>query len=246
MYLYIHTYRCVYVYICLTIYIYTHTYIWEWFMHTFSAFWYLCIMNKRLFFGYKRTVPTWIGPENHVKNHHKDYQQSMTILTLLHVSSHDKYVKNPVKKPQKTFFMRESKKQADLSALVVLLHELKFSTKTIPQRIVVILHELVFCSLCNIKWVTKIHIWAINLHRSQHYINRINSIFIMFYIIKYASWMLSRFPRPCITALLHANDFSFYPIFLESENACVELLHELVLSCVAWNVSCLYIIYINW
>ena len=60
-----------------------------------------CHMHKGLFFGYKRTAPTWIGPERHVKNHSKDYQQSMTILTLQHVCSRDKYVTNPQRKPQK-------------------------------------------------------------------------------------------------------------------------------------------------
>ena len=60
-----------------------------------------CNMHKRLFFRYKRTAPTWIGPERHVKKHSKDYQQSMTILTLQHVCSRDKYVTNPQRKPQK-------------------------------------------------------------------------------------------------------------------------------------------------
>ena len=112
---------------------------------TFST----CIKDS--FFGYKRTAPTWIEPKNHVKKHRKDYPQSMTILTLLHVCSRDKYVKNPVKKTAKTFFVRVSNKQADLSKLVVLLHELKSSTKRIPQRNVVVLHQLVFSSICNIK-----------------------------------------------------------------------------------------------
>jgi len=149
--------------------------------------------TKDSFFGYKRTAPTWIGPENHVKNHYKDYQQSMTILTLLHVSSHDKYVQNPEKKPQKHALCRRVKnKRTSVQCLGGFIARTKNFQKDNPTK-------------------NRGHIARTRfLQRLQDQMSDKN---IYFRIMKYASWILSRFPRHCITALFRANDFSFYPIF---------------------------------
>ena len=122
IYVYIHTYMYtyiyIYIYLCIQTHIYTYMYVFIYIYINICIYIYIyiyesdlctrlvlfdtfCNMHKRLFFEYKRTAPSWIGPETHVKKHSKDYQQSMTILTLQHVCSRDKYATNPQRKPQK-------------------------------------------------------------------------------------------------------------------------------------------------
>jgi hypothetical protein len=161
----------------------------------------------------------------------------MTILTLQYVCSRDKYVTNPVKKTAKTFFMRESTRQSDLSCIVVLLHELNSSTKWIAQR------QCVHIARTRV------------LQRLQHQLSDINIFFckkssyisslyqhdhlLIYWILYHVICIVNAFTFP---QTLHHNPFSFklflvLPNFWESENACVDLLHELVFSCHYWHVS---------